>query len=107
MYRIPETGISQARTGKGPRFGAVIGDASKNLQPGTPALLAAYIDKTRPGSVAERIGLAPGDIVIQLNMKRITNAADLEQTLSNLSENDSLSLVFIRNNIVQAAEGTF
>ncbi|MDO8636083.1 MAG: PDZ domain-containing protein, partial [Dehalococcoidia bacterium] len=35
--------------------------------------LGAYIGKVRPGSVAEKVGLVQGDIIVEINMRRIAN----------------------------------
>ena len=68
-------------------------------------IFGAYVGRTRPGSIAERAGLLPGDIITELNMKRIANAGDLEDALSNLSSGSRFSLVFLRDNHEMTAEG--
>jgi glutaredoxin 3 len=80
-------------------FGASVADASKiTAKQGTGVTLGAYIGKVKPGSVAERLGLAPGDIVIEVNMKHIANATDLEKVISALSRGNRISVVFLRGN---------
>jgi glutaredoxin 3 len=74
---------------------------------GSGIILGAYVGGVRPGSVAERIGLAPGDIVTELNMKHIANADDLEDALSNLSSGSRFSLVFLRGSETMTTEGVF
>jgi glutaredoxin 3 len=89
-------------------FGASIADASKiTAKQGSGITLGAYIGRVRPGSVAERIGLAPGDIITELNMKSIATAKDLEDALSALSSGSRLSLSFIRDDRTISTEGTF
>jgi len=61
----------------------------------------------RPGSVAERIGLASGDIITELNLQRIANADDLERALSRLAKGSRFSVVFLRGNQTLTREGTF
>jgi serine protease Do len=91
-----------------PSFGASIADASKiTAKQGSGITLGAYVGRIKPGSVAERIGLAPGDIITELNMKRITNAGDLERALFNLNRGSRFSLVFLRGNKTMTAEGKF
>src|SRR4030042_2809155 len=52
---------TQAQTRKRPPFGPSIADASKiTANQGPGVILGAYVGRTRPGSVAERIGLATG-----------------------------------------------
>lgn len=96
--------IARAQARKGPSFGAVIADSRKMVKQGV-LVLGAYVVRTRPGSAAEKMGLEPGDIIIQLNMERIAGAADLERVLSDIKENRRLSLVFIRGNTALTAEG--
>jgi S1-C subfamily serine protease len=75
-----------------PSFGASVADASKIT--------------AKKGSVAHRTGLAPGDIITELNVQRITNANDLETALSKLSRGSRFSIVFIRGDRQLSAEGT-
>jgi glutaredoxin 3 len=99
---------TQTQTGQRPALGASIADASKiTAKQGSGMIFGAYVDRIRPGSIAERIGLAPGDIITELNMKRIANAGDLEDTLSNLSSGSRFSLVFLRGNKTMTTEGVF
>jgi glutaredoxin 3 len=98
----------RAQTRERPSFGASIADASKIAA--TRALgiiLGAYVGRVRPGSVAERIGLAPGDVITELNMKPIANAGDLEDVLSNLDSGSHFSLVFLRGNNTMTTQGVF
>jgi glutaredoxin 3 len=99
---------SQTQTGQPPPFGASIADTSRVAA--TRALgivLGAYVGRVRPGSIAERIGLAPGDVITELNMKPIANAGDLEDALSNLSSGSRFSVVFLRSNETMTTEGMF
>ena len=100
--------LAQRQAPKRPPFGASIADASTiTARQGLGTTLGAYVGKVRPGSVAERAGLLPGDIVTEINIKRIANASDLEQALSSLSEGSRFSLVFLRGNKTMTTEGTF
>jgi glutaredoxin 3 len=98
----------QTQTGWRPSFGASIADASKiTAKQGSGVILGVYVGSVRPGSVAERAGLAPGDIITELNMRHIANADDLEDALSNLRSGSRFSLVFLRGNRTMTAEGLF
>ena len=100
--------LTQTQAGQRPSFGASIADASKiTAKQGSGITLGAYIGRVRSGSVAERLRLASGDIVIELNMKNIANASDLERALSGLSRGSRLSLVFLRGNKKLASEGIY
>jgi glutaredoxin-like YruB-family protein len=86
---------SQRQAGQRPPFGASIADAGR-IAPARALgiVLGAYIGRVRPGSIAERIGLAPGDVVTELNMRPIANAGDLEDALSDLNSGSRFSVVF-------------
>jgi glutaredoxin-like YruB-family protein len=100
--------ISQTRTGQRPPFGASITDASKMAAARALGIvLGAYVGRVRPGSIAERIGLAPGDVITELNMKPIANAGDLEDALSNLNSSSRFSVVFLRGNETLTTEGVY
>ncbi len=89
-----------------PSFGATIADASKiTAKKGLGITLGAYVGKVRQSSVADRVGLAPGDIIKELNMQRIANANDLEAAISKLSRGSRFSIVFIRGNQEFSAQG--
>ena len=89
-----------------PSLGAAIADASKiTAKQGTGITLGAYVGKIRPNSLAERLGLAVGDIITEVNMQSIANADDLERVLSKLSKGSRILLVLIRGNKGFTAEG--
>ena len=101
-----ERTITRSIGAQRPPFGAAIADAAKiTAQKGTSITLGAYIGKIRAGSVAEKIGLSPDDIITELNMQRITNASDLEQALSKVNKGSRFSLVFLRGNNTHTTEG--
>ncbi len=90
-----------------PSLGAAVADASKiTAKLGTGITLGAYVGKVRPRSLAERLGLAAGDIITEVNMKSIANADDLESALSRLSSGSRVSLVIIRGDKQFNTEGT-
>jgi glutaredoxin-like YruB-family protein len=98
--------VTQPQTKRHPPFGASIADASKiTAKQGMGIILGAYVGRVRRGSVADRIGLAPGDIITELNMKRVANAGDLQDALSNLTSGSHFSLVFLRSNETMTTEG--
>ncbi|MFC1970624.1 PDZ domain-containing protein [Chloroflexota bacterium] len=98
--------MAQSQVGQRLSFGASIADASKiTAKQGPGITLGAYIGKVRPGSVAQRIGLAPGDIVTELNLQRIANAGNLERALANLERGSRFSLAFLRGNKTMTTEG--
>jgi len=64
--------FSQEQGRQRPSFGAAIADASKiTARQGAGITLGAYVGKVRPGSLAERVGLAQGDIITEVNVQPI------------------------------------
>lgn len=100
--------IAQSQAGQRPSFGAAVADANKIAAKfGSGTMNGAFVGKVRPGSAAEKLGLAPGDIIIELNLRNIANTADLENVLSGLGRGSRVSLVFLRDNKKVAAEGVY
>ena len=100
--------FSQEQGRQRPSFGAAIADASKiTARQGVGITLGAYVGKVRPGSLAERVGLAQGDIITEVNVQPIANADSLEHALSKLNKGSRISLVFLRDNKTFRTEGTF
>ncbi len=90
-----------------PSLGASVADASKiTARYGTGITLGAFVGRVRPNSLAERLGLSAGDVIVELNMQRIPTADDLERAISRLGKGSRVSLVFVRGNKELTAEGT-
>lgn len=96
--------LAQAQANTPPKFGAAVADVSKAARKDIPIVFGAYIGRIRPGSIAEKAGLAVGDVIIQLNNQPISNAGDLEHLIANMKQGDKLSIVFIRGSSVTAME---
>lgn len=100
--------LSHKPEGQRVSFGASIADADKiTAKQGSGITLGAYIGKVRPSSPAERAGLAEGDIVTEINMRRIANADDLERALSSLNRGSRFSITFLRGDKTINSEGKF
>ena len=90
-----------------PSLGVAVADASKiTAKQGTGITLGAYVGKVKQGSLAERVGLISGDIIIEVNMQRISNAEDLNSAISKLSRGSRVSLVMLRGDKQFTTEGT-
>lgn len=98
--------IDQAQASTPPRFGAAVADVGKAAAKGVPIIFGAYVGRIKPGSIAEKAGLAVGDVIVQLNNQVISNAADLEHFIADIKQGNKLSIVFIRGNTVNTAEVT-
>ena len=76
--------IAQAQVGTSPKFGAAVADVGKATRKGVPIIFGAYVGRIKLGSIAEKAGLAVGDVIIQLNNQAISNAADLEHFMADI-----------------------
>jgi S1-C subfamily serine protease len=83
--------------GKHLRFGLKIADADKVARKtGSIPVFGALIGGVSPGSPGEKAGLKIGDIVTELNMRRISNADDLEKALAGLRPGGIVTFMFLR-----------
>jgi S1-C subfamily serine protease len=76
------------------RFGLKIADAGKN---GAGATSGALVGAVTPGYLGEKAGLKAGDIITNINSKRINCAADVEQALKHLKSGKVVTILFRRN----------
>ena len=89
--------LAQRGDGKRPHFGLKVADASSlAAKMGQLPTFGAYVGKVSPGSLGEKAGLGPGDIITEMNLRPIHNADDLENALAKLSAGDRVMLVFLR-----------
>ncbi len=98
--------LSATQAMERPTFGASVADAGKIAARANGGVFGAYVGKVRPGSVAERAGLVPGDIITEMNKQRIASADDLQNALSRLDRGSRFSLVVLRGNSTFVIEGT-
>jgi glutaredoxin 3 len=90
-----------------PAFGAAIADADKiTARQGQEITYGAYLGKINPGSKAEKLGLAAGDIVIEISGQHIGTAGDMEAILPHFPEGSKIKILFKRNGLTHTAEGT-
>lgn len=98
--------LAQYQTEHRPLFGASVADANKIKElRGSGIIYGAYVGKVRKGSVAERIGLIPGDTIVELNSQRITNAGDLDRVITNLHRGNHISVKLVRGNKEVSRDG--
>jgi glutaredoxin 3 len=90
-----------------PSLGLSVADASQiALRQGKVPVFGAYVGRVRPGSVAERMGLQPGDIITEFNIRPIRSAADLEAALNTLESGHRVTLVVQRGDRTFSTEAT-
>jgi glutaredoxin 3 len=91
-----------------PSFGALVADAGKiTLRQGVGLNLGAYVGDVKPGSLAEKMGLKSGDIIVEVNKQGISNAADLESVLSRMDKGSYIAITLLRGEQRFTAEGVF
>jgi len=98
--------IAQAEAVARPKFGAGIANVGKAGRKGVPIIFGAYVGRIGTGSIAERVGLVIGDVIIQMNNKQISDTVDLEHFMASIKQGDKLSVVFIRGAVVNTVEVT-
>ncbi|MDD4859129.1 MAG: Uxx-star family glutaredoxin-like (seleno)protein [Dehalococcoidales bacterium] len=97
-----------ARGGGGsqrPRFGLKVADASRVADKfGITPVSGAVVGAVAPGSAGEQAGLRIGDVIIEVNAIKVTNAGDLERALADFTAGSWVSLVFLRDNQKRKSE---
>ena len=88
-----------------PHLGLKVADASSVARKaGAIPVFGALVGAVAPGSVGERIGFRSGDIITEVNLRPVNNAADLEQAMSILSSGSKVTVVFLRGGKTLRAE---
>jgi len=100
--------LAQRQANKRPSLGITIAAASKiTAKTGMGIIIGSYIGSVKANSNAEKLGLAAGDIITELNLRPIATAADLEQALVKLSPGSRVAITIIRGDIKITKEGMF
>lgn len=88
-----------------PRFGVKIADASAVAgRVGTGPVSGAVIGAVSSGSLGEKAGLKPGDIVTEINSGRINSAGDMEKALAKLKSGAVVAIIFLRGGETRKSE---
>ena len=102
--------LEQALAGwqRRPRFGAAIADAAAMAAKGRTTLTkGVYVGKVSPGSVAERAGLRPGDVIVSFNQQPVANAQEFEQLVGRVVPGQGVPLTYVREGIYRQAVAHF
>lgn len=99
------------------RLGAQKGDATSladlNDMPMPPSAdfgarsTGTRINRVRPGSNAERIGLKAGDVLVRLNDQSVAAAADVADALSDTPPGSKIELLVARDNLPVELSGIY
>lgn len=91
-----ESLLGAAASGR-PSFGASVADAARILsKQGQIPVFGAYVGKVAPSSAAARLGLEPGDIIVEMNMRPITRAEDVSAALAAARPGSRLAVTWQR-----------
>lgn len=87
------------------RFGLKIADADRVApKTGGIPLFGAIVGGVSSGTPGEKAGLKVGDIITELNMRRISNAGDLERALGGLRPGGIVTIMFLRGSDKRKSE---
>jgi S1-C subfamily serine protease len=93
--------------GQRPHLGLKVADASKMAQrTGGVPLFGALVGGVNPSSLGERADLRNGDIIIEMNLRPIRGADDLERAMSDVAPGSKLTIVYLRGQETLRAEVT-
>jgi S1-C subfamily serine protease len=86
-------------------FGLKVADADRIAQKrGAIPVFGAIIGEVSRGSLGEKAGLNPGDIITEISGRRISNAADVEKVLGDLRSGDIVTILFLRGSYTKKSE---
>ena len=78
-------------------FGLKVADADRIAQKqGAIPVFGAVIGEVSRGSLGEKAGLKPGDIITEISGRRISNAADVQKALGELKPGSIMTVRFLR-----------
>lgn len=80
-----------------PTLGAAVADAARILmKQGQTPIFGAYVGKVAPGSPAAKLGLRPGDVITQINIRPVANAGDVETAMGSVERGTTLDVAYVR-----------
>jgi len=100
--------LAAATASAKPSLGAAVGDAAQiTRQRGLPLSTGAFVGGVKPDSLAQRLGLAVGDIIIGLNGQMINSPDDIEKIVASLHQGSQVTISFTRGEKRLSASGIF
>ena len=80
------------------RLGVSVADATHiQSEKGGGTMPGAYVGAVRPGTLAARVGLRQGDIIVELAGRTIQTPKDIPTALSGLRRGQAATLSYVRN----------
>ena len=93
-----EQALARAAAGGPLRLGAAVADAEAiTRRQGQQVMRGAYVGSVKAGSLAARIGLQAGDIIVELAGRPVYGANDVEAAMRSLRPGGPASLSFLRD----------
>ncbi len=94
-----------AGSGRRISLGISVADAARAAQCcGAAAVAGALVGRVKPMHPGDRAGLRPGDIITEINMHTIRNAADLEHSMGSITAGKRLTIGYVRGQERRQAE---
>jgi S1-C subfamily serine protease len=100
--RIQSLIAAGAGSGGGVRLGLAVADASH--RGGSTPIFGAFVGRVAAGSIGQKAGLQPGDIVTEINQHGVSSATDLERATGGLRQGDVLAIKFLRGSETRKSE---
>jgi S1-C subfamily serine protease len=86
-------------------FGLKVADADRIAQKqGAIPVFGALVGEVARGSLGEKAGLNPGDIITEISGRRISNAADVEKVLGEIKPGSVMNILFLRGDNARKSE---
>jgi len=86
-------------------FGLKVADADRIAQKqGAIPVFGALVGEVARGSLGEKAGLNPGDIITEISGRRISNAADVAMVLADLKPGSVMTVLFLRDDSTRKSE---
>ena len=86
-------------------FGLKVGDASRvALKAGNIPVFGAIIGEVTPGSLGDKAGLKPGDIITEISGLKTSSSADAERILGNVKSGNIVTFSFLRGEEARKSE---
>jgi serine protease Do len=99
--QVASAGEGNGQPGKTGKLGLAVDDLTQDArqQLNVPSQVSgAVVQNVRPGSAAEDAGLAPGDVIVEVDRKPVSNAEQFVNDVHANSGKDVLLLVWSRGN---------
>ncbi len=81
-------------------------DAVLAKDEGLDRVAGVYVNGVSPGSAADEAGLAPGDVIIEINGKEISRVAELQELVARNRPGDKVKVTYLRDKEINKVYAT-